>query len=25
LFYNRALTDQEIQQNFQATRGRYGI
>jgi hypothetical protein len=24
-FYNRALTAAEIQQNFQATRGRYGI
>jgi hypothetical protein len=23
--YNRALTDQEIKQNFEATRGRYGI
>jgi hypothetical protein len=23
--YNKALTDQEIQQNFNATRGRYGI
>lgn len=25
LIYNRALTPQEIQQNFNATRGRYGI
>jgi hypothetical protein len=25
LFYNRVLTDQEIQQNFNAARGRYGI
>ena len=24
-FYNRALTAQEIQQNFEATRGRYGL
>jgi hypothetical protein len=23
--YNRALTNQEIKQNFEATRGRYGI